>query len=308
MGPLKTYHGPNKRSKMKIWVIVFCCCATGAVDLRVMENYSATSFILGFKRFSSLRGFPKVLLPDPGSQLIKVCKETNLKFRDIKGQLNAEYGIEFSPCPVGAHYQHGKVERKIRQVRESLERTFQGQKLSTIGWETLCAEITNCINDLPVGHMSATADIGNLDLLTPNRLLLGRNNDRSPSEPVKNSVRPERIIETNNEIYSAWFKCWLMEYVPTLMTQQKWFKTDPKLSVGDIVLMKRAEKELETSYRYGKIKELKYSQDGIARSAVVEYQNAEEQVKRTTTRGIRELILIQHIENAGLEVDTEELS
>ena len=72
--------------------------------------------------------------------------------------------------------------------------------------------------------------------------------------------------------------------------------------------MKRVEKELETSYRYGKIKELKYSRDGIAWSAVVEYQNAEEQMKRTTTRGIRELLLIQHIEDAGVEVDADELS
>ncbi len=51
MGPVDSYHGANKRSVMKIWVIVFCCCTTGAVDLKVMESYTASSFILGFKRF-----------------------------------------------------------------------------------------------------------------------------------------------------------------------------------------------------------------------------------------------------------------
>ena len=122
LGPLESYHGVNKRSKMKIWVIVCCCCTTGAVDWKVMENSTSSSFILGFKRFSNQVGFPKVILPDQGSQLMKACNEMTLKFRDIKGQLNTEYGIEFKVCPVGSHYMHGRVERKIRQVRESLER------------------------------------------------------------------------------------------------------------------------------------------------------------------------------------------
>ena len=113
--------------------------------------------------------------------MLKACEDSELKFRDIQGQLNIEYEIEFKPCPVGAHYMHGRVERKIRCVRESLERSMKGQKLSTIGWETLCSEIANCINDLPIGLNNYNADLDNLDLLTPNRLLLGRNNERSPS-------------------------------------------------------------------------------------------------------------------------------
>ena len=47
--------------------------------------------------------------------------------------MNAEYGVEFKPCPVGAHYMHGRVERKIRHVRESLSRSLEGKKLSSIG-------------------------------------------------------------------------------------------------------------------------------------------------------------------------------
>ena len=85
--------------------------------------------------------------------------KTAVKKRDIKSQLNTEYGVEFSPCPAGAHYMHGRVERKIRQVRESLERSAAGQKLSTIGWETVLAEIANCINDLPIGLANRNVDL-----------------------------------------------------------------------------------------------------------------------------------------------------
>ena len=306
-GPLDSYHGANKRAKMKIWVIVFCCGTTGAVDLKVMESYTASSFIFGFKRFSSQVGFPKMLLPDQGSQLLKACGDVNLKFKDIKGQLNTEYGIEFSPCPVGSHYMHGRVERKIRLVRESIERSVCGKRLSIIGWETLCAEIANGINDLPLGLSNRNVDLGNLDLLTPNRLLLGRNNERSPAGPVDINGSYDRVIEANNEIYHIWFKCWLTEYVPKLMQQQKWFQTSEReLAVGDIVLFKKAEKVLECHYKYGMVKELKRSKDDVTRSVIVEYQNADETFRRTTTRGIRELVLIQHVGEVGVMYELDE--
>ena len=274
-GPLQSYHGANKRTKMKIWGIVFCCATTGAVDLKVMESYTSSAFILGFKRFSSRAGFPKLMLPDQGSQLLKACGDMNLKFTDIQGQLNMEYGIEFNSCPVGAHYMHGRVERKIRQVRECLARSLDGQKLSVIEWETTFAEISNCINDLPIGLVNRSVDVGNLDLLTPNRLLLGRNNDRSPVGSVDVTGSHDRIIQANNDIFSIWFKCWLTEYVPHLMKQQKWFENDRELAIGDVVLFKKAEKEVECHYKYGMVKEINRSTDGLARSAVVEYQNAD---------------------------------
>ena len=190
-----------------------------------------------------------MLLPDQGSQLQKACSEMTLKFKDIQGKLNTECGVDFQVCPVGAHYMHGKVEKKIRQIKESMARSLDGYKLSTIGWETLGSEIANCINDLPIGVINAKAAIDNLDLLTPNSLMLGRNNDRSPVEPVDITGRYDKIIQSNNEIFRVWFSCYLIEYVPLLMHQQKWFKSDRGLNIGDTIIFKKAEKELECKYK-----------------------------------------------------------
>ena len=44
---------------------------------------------------------------------------------------------------------HGKVERKIRQTKELLEKSVLNQRLSVLQWETVGPEITNAINDLP---------------------------------------------------------------------------------------------------------------------------------------------------------------
>ena len=68
-------------------------------------------------------------MPDAGSQLLKGCKEMELEFHDIKQTLHREYGVQYETCPVGAHYMHGKVERKIRQVKESFAKATQNTKM-----------------------------------------------------------------------------------------------------------------------------------------------------------------------------------
>ena len=119
-GPLKSYSNINKRASIKVWFLVFCCCTTGAVDIRLMDDYSTDSFILSFIRFSCRFGYPRWVLPDEGSQLIKGCKDMEYSFIDVQENLSIEHGVDFKPCPVGAHYVHGKVERKIKQIKKSL--------------------------------------------------------------------------------------------------------------------------------------------------------------------------------------------
>ena len=44
------------------------------------------------------------------------------------------------------------------------------------------------------------SNLDNLDLLTPNYLMLGRNNDRSSSGPLRVTIRFDKIIEVNNKV------------------------------------------------------------------------------------------------------------
>ena len=98
---------------------------------------------MAFSRFSCELGYPKKLLIDEGGQLVSGCEVVVLNMMDIKAQLNREFGIEFETCPVGGHNYHGKVERKIRTVQDSLNKSVCNARLSTMEWETLCAEISN---------------------------------------------------------------------------------------------------------------------------------------------------------------------
>ena len=93
------------------------------------------------------------MLPDEGSQLVKGCQEFRFNFKDIQNQLYCDVQVQFD---VGGHHMHGKVERKIREVRRSLSTNFQNQRFSILQWETIAAQIANMINDRPLALSSYT--------------------------------------------------------------------------------------------------------------------------------------------------------
>ena len=238
--------------------MIFCCCVTGAVDIKVCEDYSTISFVLAFIRFTCKLGYPKKLLPDAGSQLVKGCESTTITFSDVQNRLH-EYGIIYEVCPVGAHYMHGKVERKIKHVEESFVKHLYNNKLPIIQWETLGDQVAISINNLPIALGKVNKDLENIDLITPNRLLLARNNNRCPVGKLSVTEDVGNIIQRNNDVFSAWFRAWLTSYVPTLMMQPKWFPSDRDLTKADVVLFLKSDKEFDKQYQFGMISDIKIS-------------------------------------------------
>ena len=303
-GPFSAYSPVNKRAKLKIYYVVFCCTVTGTVDCHVMENYNTDSFVLAFMRFPCRFG----LLPDEGSQLVKGCQDMVISFSDLKHKLSVEYGVEYITCPVGAHNVNGRVERKIQEIKRSLKKCIEKNHLSILQWETLGQQICNSINNVPIGVRNKSEMLENLDILTPNRLILERNNSRCPTAPLilKNDAR--RIIESNDKIFESWFKEWLISYVPKLIEKPKWFNTERNLCVGDVVLFVKSEQEFDRIYQYGIVTTAVQSRDGIVTLVEVEYQNPGENIKRRTNRGVRELVVIHHIDEIDLSKELYELA
>ena len=81
----------------------------------------------------------------------------------------------------------------------------------------------------------------------------------------------------------------------------KWFRSDEELKVGDVVLFLKSDKVLETHYQYGLVKEVYKSRDGKVRKADIEYQNHTENTKRTTMRGVRELVVINRADEVSID-------
>ena len=305
-GPYQSYSPSHKRTTVKIWLIVFCCCATSAVKIKVMDDYTTTSFIESFNRFSCDHGYPKRLLCDEGSQLVKGCKEMKIDYHDLKSRLMKGLHIDFDICPVQGHNMHGKVERKIKEINQSIEKSLQNHRLSIMQWETLGSSIANQINNLPIAVGDISGDFECMDLITPNRLLLGRNNERCP-DGVVFCDNPSKILVENEKIYKSWFEIWLLVHVPKLMKQSKWFESD-SINIGDVILFTKRESVLSNQYTYGIVKDLEYGNDMLPRKATIRYKNENENTMRETIRSVRGLVIIHSVNECDFMTELGEMA
>ena len=305
-GPYNAFTFHNKRKSIKIWLAVFCCCTTSATHINVMEDYSSSSFIQSFVRFSCYFGYPKSLISDEGSQIVKSFKSMELNYRDIKQKLHTRVAVEYNVVPVGGHNMSGKVERTIREIKRSIDKIVENNRYSVIQWETICSEISNTVNNLPLALGSIVSDFDSMDLLTPNRLILGRNNYRSPVSPLVLSS-PDKLIESNRAIFESWFENWLVNHVPKLMITPKWFKSDYDMQKGDIVLFLKTDSALSCQYQYGIVESVFVSRDGRIRKVEIKYKNHNEGVFRLTYRAVREIIVIHRIDEVNMFTQLKQL-
>ena len=152
------------------------------------------------------------------------------------------------------------------------------------------------------------SELEHIDLITPNRLRLGRNNERSPVGPLNVTCNLSDFLRDNKRIFNSWFESWLVSCVPQLIKQPKWFNSDFNLSEGDVVLFLKEEASLVGRYQYGMVEEVEKGRDGKVRVAHVKYQNSNENVPRKIRRAVRELIVIHPINELSLMREIGEIA
>ena len=109
-------------------------------------------------------------------------------------------------------------------------------------------------------------------------------------------------------MFDSWFKEWLISYVPSLVQQPKWFKCDRSVTVGDVVIFKKSDKEFEKKYQYGIVTKTFEGRDGLIRTIEVQYQNHNEDVKRVTKRGVRDITVIHPVNEIGISAELNSLA
>ena len=221
-------------------------------------------------------------MSDEGSHLIPGCDSMKIDFQDARFQLHQQMNVDYEQCPTVPHHMHGKVERKIRQTKESIQKTIMNERLLILQWETVAAEISTSINNLSLAIGSITSDLENLDLITPNRLRLGRKNNRSPMGPLTVSNNAKTFLKCNEQIFNVWFENWLITHVTKLMHQPKWFDNQRDVKEGDVIFFMKNDGALKSTYHFGKIKKIERSQDNRIRKVTIAYRNHNESINRET--------------------------
>ena len=161
-----------------------------------------------------------------------------------------------------------------------------------MSYETAFAWISNELNCLPICLGSRTDNLEHTDLITPSRLLLGRNNRRALSGYARTGG-PSRLLDQMEKVARSWWQVWkeekLVDYIPQ---PSKWQKNNGTIQVGDLVIFIKEQTLGEPVWKMGRVRELEISRDRFPRVAIVEYRNATENVYRTTRRSVRKIAVL----------------
>ena len=285
------------RSTVKVWALVFKDPTTAAVAAYAMAASSSAGFVQAYNRHAFRHGHPVKVYIDQGSQLLKACEQAELSWTEIAHLISAHYGVgfEYEVCPPHAHYMHGAVERSIKEMKRLLNNTFIGLKLHLLAFETALAFCCNQLNNLPICLGNQTDHLGHRDVLTPNRLILGRNNKRSPAA-LTHVPSNSRLAEQLEAIEKSWWKMWQAERIVDFVPQPaKWPRSNSNVPVGAVVIFPMAKPKSpigEMMWKFGKVTEVFPSHDGLVRKVKLSYQNYKEEVWRTVVRGVREIAVI----------------
>jgi len=233
------FHVKIGRRTEKRWGIIFKCLTTRAVHLDVLTSIDTDAFLMAVRRFTARRGTPAELHSDQGTNFRGGENELREAFTamspDLQGLL-AKHQINFHFNPPAAPHFGGVWEREIRSVKAALSTTIGAQSVPEEVLRTVLIEVEAILNSKPLGYVSA--NIADVDPITPNHLLMGRPSSSLPQVVYQDSERLSRRRWRQSQILvdHFWAK-FISYYLPGLQLRQKWQRTTEDLTEGCVVMM-----------------------------------------------------------------------
>ena len=284
------YFGPlfikNKTESQKVWVCLFTCLVTRAIHFKLIQNMSTEQFLLGFRRFLSRHGKPKVIVSDNALHFKLASVTLNEVWSQVVTQpevttyivnegIQWKYIVEFAP------WMGGFYERMVGLVKRTLRKAIGKASLGNEHLSTVLKEAEAVVNSRPLVYIAD--DIQSPITLTPAHFLTLNPNigipimeidEDSEFTPIPNVA--EKLIKTwkkGMKLLDRFWQIWRNDYLLSLRERSQTnlketrVKSPYSATKGDIVLIK--DDLPRGSWRIGRIVDLVKSADGEIRSAKV---------------------------------------
>ena len=283
------YFGPMnvkyRRGTVKRYGCIFTCLTTRAVHIEVANALNADSFLMALHRFIARRGKPQKLFSDNGTNFVAADRELAEEIQAVnssklRGEMLLE-AIEWSFNPPHAPHMGGAWERLIRSVKDILRHLVGDRLLTDEELTSFLCEAERILNDRPLTRMGSDAQ--DPTPLTPNHLLLLRDNDCTPNTEANHVRRRWQIIQ---QIANKFYKRFLSEYLPQLQVRSKWTTAKENLKINDLVLV-MDEDTPRGQWPMGVVSAIERSSDGCVRAATVRCKDKEKR------RPIHKLVLLE---------------
>ncbi|XP_058456603.1 uncharacterized protein LOC131434000 [Malaya genurostris] len=276
-GPLLVKIG---RSNVKRWIALFTCLKVRAVHLEIAYSLSTASCISCVRRFVSRRGSPVEFFTDNG---------TNFQGaeRILREQINQGLSATFTNAstkwtfiPPEASHMGGMWERLVRSVKTAMGCAYSDEKLDDEGLQTLVVEVEGLVNSRPLMYLSIDSEQS--EALTPNHFLLGSSSGvKQPVVPLALRTKISRDTLTQiQQCLDVFWTRWLLEYMPVIRRQSKWFGEVKAIEEGDLVLI--VEEAKRNGWTRGRVAAVTKDSEGRVRQAIV--QTSSGQLRRPVSK------------------------
>ncbi|XP_058826865.1 uncharacterized protein LOC131686880 [Topomyia yanbarensis] len=299
-GPLLVKLG---RSNVKRWVALFTCLTIRAVHLEIAYTLSTESCISCVRRFVGRRGPPAEFFSDNGTNFQGADRVLQHQISQGLSATFTSANTKWNFIPPGAPHMGGAWERLVQSVKAAMKEAYSEGKLDDEGLQTLVVEAESVVNSRPLTYLPLESE--ETEALTPNHFLLLSSNgmnqmndeDEGPrqfSESVRCRILGDSWEQIQHQLNVFWGR-WLVEYLPVIRRQPKWFSETPSLKPGDLVMV--AEPTRRSGWERGRIVCLKQHADGRHRRAVVKIGD------KTCVRPVSRLALLD-VRKSGAPADS----
>lgn len=260
-----------RKTTDKAYGCLFTCLTSRAVHAELVLNESTDHFLMALRRFACLRGWPKYIFSDNGTNFVGA--QTYLRnmieswnHEKVKSDC-AEFGTNFQwefNCPQASHM-NGAVESMIKSVKMAIDGCFGFASYTQSQWVTILYEVTYLINSRPL--YPASDDVLDAPPITPNMLLYG-NGLIVPQPENQSIVNPRHQNNAVQQRIQLFWEQWLRHFAPTLVPRNKWFHRREDLEVGDLCIL--LDPQLPRAlWKLALVSEIIPSTDGRIRKVIV---------------------------------------
>jgi hypothetical protein len=132
----------NRKLAYEVHMLVMGCASTGTINCQIIEKKDTDAVLNGMNRFFDETCVPKICYPDQVGALMRALSHGEISLIDLQSNLHREREIMFETCLPQGHSAHGRIDRRIRMIQESLDRSdIKSIRCTATGWKTIAKAI-----------------------------------------------------------------------------------------------------------------------------------------------------------------------
>ena len=247
-----------------------------------MAGYSTSDFLLVWDNFCSLRGTPKWVYSDQGSQLVSAKEMIEASHRtpeqklevdmDLVEQETAKHSITWKLAPVESQWRDGRSEAAVKAVKRTLKHMNYQKDLAFHELQSLLYRVMDVINNRPLGVLPSHGAEPGYSPITPNTLLKASRTDFK--ELTMDRYAPDNHNHAQRQrhmdfVFAEWWQLWMKDVLTGLFPYKKWKAEQYNLREGDICYLMFDSKLGAPTYRLCKVTQVFPDSQNLVRTVEV---------------------------------------